>query len=93
MIHDQSVLSLSDEDRAILTRLEEDMWREATRFDGAFQEQRFAPDFFEFGRSGRVYTRAQTISVHSQPIRATLPLPNLQIRLLDQDTAQLTYNS
>jgi len=73
MNHDQSVLSLSDEDRAILTRLEEDMWREATRFDMAFQEQRFAPDFFEFGRSGRVYTRAQTISVGSQPIRAKLP--------------------
>ena len=93
MNHDQSVLSLSDEDRAILTRLEEDMWREATRFDSAFQEQRFASDFFEFGRSGRIYTRAQIISVNSHPIRTTLPLPDLQIRLLDQNTAQLTYNN
>jgi hypothetical protein len=50
-------LTISEEDRAILTRLEEDMWREVTRFDQAFQEQRFADDFFEFGRSGRVYTR------------------------------------
>jgi hypothetical protein len=86
-------LILSEEDRAILTRLEEDMWREVTRFDQTFQEQQFATDFFEFGRSGRVYTRDQIIQLDSQPIHAVLPLPNLAIRLLDQNTAQVTYNS
>lgn len=86
-------LTLSEEDRAILTCLEEDMWREVTRFDQTFQEQRFAADFFEFGRSGRVYTRNQIIRLNSQPIHAVLPLPNLAIRLLDKNTAQLTYNS
>lgn len=86
-------LTLSEEDRAILTRLEEDMWREVTRFDQTFQEQRFAADFFEFGRSGRVYNRDQIIRLDSQPIHAVLPLPNLAIRLLDKNTAQVTYNS
>jgi hypothetical protein len=86
-------LILSEEDRAILTRLEEDMWRETTRFDRIFQEQRFAADFFEFGRSGRVYARDQIIRLDSQPIHAVLPLPNLAIRLLDKNTAQVTYNS
>jgi hypothetical protein len=86
-------LTLSEEDRAILTRLEEDMWREITRFDQTFQEQRFAADFFEFGRSGRAYTRDQIIRLDSQPIHAVLPLPNLAIRLLDKNTAQVTYNS
>ena len=86
-------LTLSEEDRAILTRLEEDMWREVTRFDRTFQEQRFAGDFFEFGRSGRIYTRDRTIHQNSQPIHAVLPLPNLAIRLLDKNTAQVTYNS
>ena len=93
--------TISEEDRAILTRLEEDMWRETTRFDQTFQEQRFADDFFEFGRlgrthasrTGRVYTRSQIICLDSQPIRAVLPLPNLSIRLLDRNTAQVTYNS
>ena len=85
--------TLSEEDRAILTRLEEDMWREVTRFDQTFQEQQFAADFFEFGRSGRVYTRDQIIRLDSQPIHAVLPLPNLAIRLLDKNTAQVTYNS
>ncbi len=86
-------LSLSKEDHTILTRLEEDMWREITRFDRTFQEQNFAADFFEFGRSGRVYTRDQNIRLNSQPIRAVLPLQNLAIRLLDKNTAQITYNS
>jgi hypothetical protein len=69
------------------------MWREATRFDRAFQEQRFAGDFVEFGRSGRVYTRDQVIRTDSRPIQAVLPLPNLAIRLLDENTAQVTYDS
>jgi hypothetical protein len=85
--------TLSEEDRAILTRLEEDMWLEVTRFDQTFQEQRFAADFFEFGRSGRVYSRDQIIRLDSQPIHAVLPLANLAIRLLDKNTAQVTYNS
>ena len=69
------------------------MWREETRFDPEFQEQRFAPDFFEFGRSGRVYARPQLILTGRRPIDAVLPLPNLAIRLLDENTAQVTYNS
>jgi hypothetical protein len=85
------LLLLDEEDRIILTRLEEDMWREVTRFDRNFQEQRFAADFFEFGRSGRVYTRDRIVLLDSQPIHAVLPLPNLAIRLLDRHTAQVTF--
>ena len=84
---------LSEQDRLELTRLEEGMWREETRFDPDFQEQRFAPDFFEFGRSGRVYARPQLIFTDRRPILAALPLPNLAIRLLDEHTAQVTYDS
>lgn len=52
---------LSATDRAELTRLEEAMWTPDTRFDLQFQEARFALDFLEFGRSGRVYRRADVI--------------------------------
>jgi hypothetical protein len=86
-------LVLLEEDRVMLTQLEENMWREVTRFDMRFQEASFAPDFFEFGRSGRVYTRDQVIRNVAQPIQAVLPLPDLTIRVLDENTAQLTYNS
>ncbi|RYD39694.1 MAG: DUF4440 domain-containing protein [Verrucomicrobiaceae bacterium] len=84
---------LSEEDRAELTRLEEAMWRPETRFDAGFQQKHFAPDFFEFGRSGRVHSRQQSVSVPPQEIRAVLPLANLVVRLLDRDTAQVTYDS
>jgi hypothetical protein len=86
-------MQLSAEDIAELTRLEEAMWIAATRFDAAFQQERFAPDFFEIGRSGRVYTREQMILTGGGEIKARLPLDGLTIRRLDQATAQVTYNS
>jgi hypothetical protein len=54
-------MQLSAEDITELTRLEEAMWIAASRYDAAFQQERFAPDFFEFGQSGRAYTREQII--------------------------------
>jgi hypothetical protein len=86
-------VTFSVEVRAELTQLEEDMWREGTRYDPAFQERRFARDFVEIGRSGQVYTREQVISAHPGQILAVLPLANLSIRRLDTHTAQLTYDS
>jgi hypothetical protein len=69
------------------------MWREETRFDMAFMEAALALDFFEFGRSGRRYTRQQILALSRQFIDAELPLQDLEIRLLDPETAQVTYNS
>jgi hypothetical protein len=85
--------ALSAEDRQELIRLEEGMWRAETRYDSVFQAERFAPDFFEFGRSGRIYTRDEAILGGGGPILAVLPLQNLRVRLLDSNTAQITYDS
>jgi hypothetical protein len=51
-------VEIDKRDRQLLERLEEELWREATRFDRARMNDVFADDFFEFGRSGRVYGRA-----------------------------------
>jgi hypothetical protein len=83
----------TDDDRRELTQLEESMWQEETRFDMNFMEMHLAQDFFEFGRSGRTYKRTQSLAVPRQPTNAVLPLQNLSIRMLNQDTAQLTYFS
>lgn len=88
-----TLLSLSDDDREMLIRLEESMWREATRFDTQFMDRALAKDFFEYGRSGRMYTRQQSLAVPRQPIDAALPLSSMSIRLLNDSTAQVTYNS
>lgn len=85
---------LSAQDIATLTALEEALWRAPTRFDRAFMERTLAADFCEIGRSGRTYTREQTLAIAPQAsIQAVLPLPNLRIRLLARDVAQLTYDS
>jgi len=57
-----------------LPALEQTLWRRETRFDRALMEATFAPGFFEFGRSGRRYTRAELIFDEAQAsdIPATL---------------------
>ena len=56
-------------------------------------EQIIADDFFEFGRSGRIYHRQDTLSIPKSSFEATLPLPDFDVRLLTPDVAQVTYNS
>ena len=80
-------------DHDLLERLEEELWREDTRFDLARMNEVIAPDFFEFGRSGRVYRREDTLGVTPQPIEARFPLQDFRARLIAPDVAQVTYNS
>ena len=79
----------------ILEKLEECLWRSETRFDNALMDRIFAPDLIEFGRSGRVYSRADLMigSDGQVQINATLPLPEFSARFLSNDIAQVTYTS
>ena len=86
-------MELNEHDRDMLERLEEELWREVTRFDIQRMKEIIAEDFFEFGRSGRVYRREDTLAAPRHPIDAALPLPDFKARLLTQDVAQVTYNS
>ena len=83
----------SKQDRDMLERLEVELWRTETRFDQKRMDEVIAPDFFEFGRSGRTYQRADTLAIPSGPINAIIPLPDFRVRLLHPDVAQVTYNS
>lgn len=84
---------MNKEDGDNLKNLEESLWRSETRFDDAYMDQLLAPDFFEFGRSGRIYQREDTIGVPPQDIDAKLPLRDFQIHPIDQDTVLATYVS
>jgi hypothetical protein len=85
--------SISTEEYAQLRSLEESLWRAESRFDRRLMEQTLAPDFFEFGRSGRVHKREHTLTVPAQSINAKLPLPNFDARLITADVALVTYVS
>jgi hypothetical protein len=90
-------MPLSADEHDELRRLEESLWRAETRFDREHMNEVLAPDFFEFGRSGRVYRREDTLDVPAdvaaQPINARLPLAKFAVRLIAADVALVTYVS
>ena len=79
--------------REELERLEESLWRPETRFDPDYMERVLTVDFFEFGRSGRIYDRADTIAAEPQPIDAVLPLRDFEVHAVTADIALVTYVS
>ncbi len=86
-------LNLAERDRRELERLEESLWRGFTRFDPAHMKRVLAEDFFEYGRSGRVHSRVDTLAAPRDEPQVAFPLRNLKIRLLARDVAQVTYDS
>ena len=85
--------TLSAEDFSQLQKLEAAMWQAESRFDPVFQEKYFADDFFEFGRSGKIWTRTESILHQPHVIDCMLPLPNFQARMLAPGVVQITYDS
>ncbi|QQR84024.1 nuclear transport factor 2 family protein [Candidatus Peregrinibacteria bacterium] len=77
----------------LLQQLEESLWKAETRFDLNYMDDLLAPDFFEFGRSGRTYTREETLSAKAEPIKATLPLPQFKIHPITDEVFLITYVS
>src|SRR5215813_3003006 len=76
------VLEISKDDYEQLRELEESLWRAERRCDRDYMDATLARDFFEFGRSGRVYDRSDSLDVESGEIHATLPLPQFAARLI-----------
>jgi hypothetical protein len=74
-----------------LVELEHALWRAQTRFDPEFMERVLAEDFAEFGRSGRVYARQDTLAVTGETI--TAQLRDIRVDLIAEDVALVTYVS
>ena len=75
-----------------LRDLEESLWRSETRFDRAYMEEVLAPDFFEFGRSGRRYAREDTLSVPREAV-ISATLKDFKIHEIAPDVILVTYIS
>lgn len=86
-------MELSDQEKWDLELLEEGLWRADVRFDRRRMDSILAPDFFEFGRSGRIHRREAILATPPQPLVARLPLMDFKARLLDANLAQVTYVS
>ncbi len=86
-----SPMNVRDSER--LRRLEESLWRGDTRFDRDYMEAILAPDFVEFGSSGRVWTRAEVVAVEPVEFEAELPLAGFSANFLTDDLVLVTYRS
>ena len=80
-------------DVSLLPALEDSLWDAETRFDRTLMNATFAPDFFEFGRSGRVYAREQMLFDPDDRREIDAALHGVTVRLLSSDIAQVTYVS
>jgi hypothetical protein len=76
-----------------LRRLEESLWRRETRFDRDYMERTLAPDFFEFGRSGRIYTREDIVGMRPGATPMEYSLRDFKVTPLDREVALVTYVS
>lgn len=75
-----------------LAALEQTLWRTETRHDRARMDATFSPDFFEFGRSGRRYSRDDLLPQgEADPIDATLH--RLTVSGITDSVALVTYIS
>ncbi len=85
-------MKISKKEISELKKLEESLWIAKTRFDKKHMKRILAPDFFEFGRSGRVYKRKDTLAVKAEEnIKATLK--DFQVHPLTEDIVLITYVS
>lgn len=84
---------INNADYKRLRELEESLWISKTRFDFDYMNRILAPDFFEFGRSGRIYKREDTLTVNPQEISASLPLQDFAIHYISPDVVLVTYIS
>jgi hypothetical protein len=86
-------MQIKNEEIEELKRLEESLWIAKTRFDQEYMNVILSRGFFEFGRSGRIYNREESLKASYQDINAVLPLKDFVIHALSSDVVLITYIS
>lgn len=76
-----------------LKKLEESLWNNETRFSKKHMNQILAEDFVEFGRSGRIYKREDTLAVPENEALTEYHFENFQVRQIDENVFLVTYVS
>ena len=76
-----------------LKDLEESLWKRETRFNESYMRSILADDFFEFGRSGNIYSIDISLTAPDQKINAKFPLKDFVIHEIDELVVLITYIS
>ncbi|KTD53473.1 hypothetical protein Lsan_3883 [Legionella santicrucis] len=69
------------------------MWLEETRFDNEYMDKVLDASFFEYGRSGKIYTRDEMMSHLHQTIGAKIPLEDFNVHDISEHVKLVTYIS
>ena len=80
-------------DLTSLRSLELSLWRSETRHDRSYMEATLALEAFEFGRSGRRYTRAELLPAVNDRQDIDASLHDLTVHGLSAEVALVTYIS
>ena len=86
-------MALEKNDIEKLYELEESLWKSETRFNEEYMRTIMAKDFFEFGRSGKIYSIDESLTASYQEIGAKLPLNDFAIHEIDEKVVLITYIS
>ncbi len=86
-------MTSNPQDIETLNHLEESLWNNETRFDKDYMDKILDPDFIEFGRSGRLYKREDTLGVSKDEALTEYSLEDFQIRQIDKKVFLVTYVS
>ncbi len=86
-------MEISQKDGDKIRELEESLWRSETRFDLEYMDKILAPDFVEFGRSGRIYKREDTLAVPKEESLKEFELQNFLVFQIDTNVFLVTYVS
>lgn len=76
-----------------LQAMEEAMWRPETRFDARFMQAVLADEYGEVGRSGRPFTREQSLALQPVEIDVELPFTDFTAVAICEDVALVRYTS
>jgi len=83
-------MALSSEDVQELQRLEEELLRPEVRRSPEKMEALLADDFLEFGRSGRIYDKANILETAARPCDGRLSLSQFAAKALAPSVALVT---
>lgn len=86
-------MTLTDNEIEELRTLEESLWIDSTRFNQEYMDRVLHEDFFEFGRSGKVYSRQRILNIPAGKIDAKIPFDNFRVTELDKNCIMVTYIS
>lgn len=87
------MMHLSAEDARELQKLEEELLRPEVRHAIETMDMLLADDFVEFGRSGRIYDKADILTTAARHFAGQLSLVGFSAKALAPSVALVTYRS